>query len=586
MSGTVAVPEGITNPPIDELLEAADSKYGLVIYAAKRARQINAYYSQLGEGLLEYVGPLVETHVQEKPLSIALREINAGLLTAEPSSRVRGLTAPMARSAPRVVLGVGGGIAAYKACELLRLLTETGHDVRVVPTAAALRVRRRAHLGGAVRPAGDHRGLGRRRTRCRTSRLGQRGRPGRRRARPPPTCWPGPRTAWPTTCSPTPCSPPAARWCSPRRCTPRCGSTRPPGPTSPRCARAACVVLEPGVGRLTGADTGPGRLPEPERDLRRRAPALLRPRRVAGRRPGRPAASWSSAGGTREPLDPVRFLGNRSSGRQGYALAATAAARGAEVTLVAANVALPDPAGVDGRPGRHRRGAAHGVLAAAADADVVVMAAAVADFRPADVRRQQDQEDRRPADAPTAASWCATRTSWPSSCASARAPGQVRRRLRRRDRRRRRRRAGPRPGQAGPQGLRPARGQRGRRRARPSGRPTTPRSSSAPTAASPRGPSTAQGRRRRRGLGRGRGPAPAAGSRTTGPTPGCVTDVGPTSQPAADHATPRSRRVPAACSPPSPSPRATRTRSPTRSATRSSTRCSRRTRAAGSPSRR
>ena len=84
MSGTVATPEGITNPPIDDLLEAADSKYALVIYAAKRARQINAYYSQLGEGLLEYVGPLVETHVQEKPLSIAMREINANLLTAEP----------------------------------------------------------------------------------------------------------------------------------------------------------------------------------------------------------------------------------------------------------------------------------------------------------------------------------------------------------------------------------------------------------------------------------------------------------------------------------------------------------------------
>ena len=83
MSGTVAAPEGITNPPIDELLEATDSKYSLVIYASKRARQINAYYSQLGEGLLEYVGPLVETHVQEKPLSIALREINEDLLTCE-----------------------------------------------------------------------------------------------------------------------------------------------------------------------------------------------------------------------------------------------------------------------------------------------------------------------------------------------------------------------------------------------------------------------------------------------------------------------------------------------------------------------
>jgi len=80
VSGITAVPEGITNPPIDELLEKVDSKYSLVIFAAKRARQINAYYSQLGEGLLEYVGPLVETHVHEKPLSVAMREINAGLL--------------------------------------------------------------------------------------------------------------------------------------------------------------------------------------------------------------------------------------------------------------------------------------------------------------------------------------------------------------------------------------------------------------------------------------------------------------------------------------------------------------------------
>ena len=76
-------PEGIINPPIDELLEATDSKYSLVIYAAKRARQINAYYSQLGEGLLEYVGPLVETRVQEKPLSIALREISERLLSGD-----------------------------------------------------------------------------------------------------------------------------------------------------------------------------------------------------------------------------------------------------------------------------------------------------------------------------------------------------------------------------------------------------------------------------------------------------------------------------------------------------------------------
>ena len=84
MAGTVAQPIGITDPPIDELLEKTDSKYGLVLYAAKRARQINAYYSQLNEGLLENVGPLVDARAQEKPLSIAMREINHNLLTSTP----------------------------------------------------------------------------------------------------------------------------------------------------------------------------------------------------------------------------------------------------------------------------------------------------------------------------------------------------------------------------------------------------------------------------------------------------------------------------------------------------------------------
>ena len=84
MAGTKAHPEGITNPPIDDLLKIADSKYALVIDSAKRARQINAYYSQLSEGLLEYVGPLVESQINDKPLSIAMREMNEGLLSIEP----------------------------------------------------------------------------------------------------------------------------------------------------------------------------------------------------------------------------------------------------------------------------------------------------------------------------------------------------------------------------------------------------------------------------------------------------------------------------------------------------------------------
>ncbi len=83
MSGTKANPIGITNPPIDDLLKHVDSKYSLVLYSAKRARQINAYYAQLQDGLLEYVGPLVDAEVHEKPLSIALREINGNLLTSE-----------------------------------------------------------------------------------------------------------------------------------------------------------------------------------------------------------------------------------------------------------------------------------------------------------------------------------------------------------------------------------------------------------------------------------------------------------------------------------------------------------------------
>jgi len=82
VAGTQAA-DGIINPPIDELLEVVDSKYRLVIMAAKRARQINGYYAQLGEGLLEYAGPLVETRIQEKPLSISLREIKERLLSVE-----------------------------------------------------------------------------------------------------------------------------------------------------------------------------------------------------------------------------------------------------------------------------------------------------------------------------------------------------------------------------------------------------------------------------------------------------------------------------------------------------------------------
>jgi len=144
------------------------------------------------------------------------------------------------------------------------------------------------------------------------------------------------------------------------------------------------VVIEPAEGRLTGADSGKGRLPEPTEifafagDILRRVAAGSDPRTrdLTGHR------VVVSAGGTRERLDPVRYLGNRSSGLQGYALARTAAARGAEVTLVAANAALADPAGVKVVRVESTLELRDAVEAAAVGADAVVMAAAPADFRP------------------------------------------------------------------------------------------------------------------------------------------------------------------------------------------------------------
>jgi phosphopantothenoylcysteine decarboxylase/phosphopantothenate--cysteine ligase len=148
--------------------------------------------------------------------------------------------------------------------------------------------------------------------------------------------------------------------------------------------RRGAVVLPPAVGRLTGPDSGPGRLPEPpdvaalaELVLARGAGALAQD--LTGRR------VVVSAGGTREPLDPVRFLGNRSSGMQGWSLARVAAARGAEVVLVAANVEAPAPFGVRVVPVESAEQLRTAMLTEAPAADVVVMAAAVADFRPASV---------------------------------------------------------------------------------------------------------------------------------------------------------------------------------------------------------
>jgi phosphopantothenoylcysteine decarboxylase/phosphopantothenate--cysteine ligase len=145
--------------------------------------------------------------------------------------------------------------------------------------------------------------------------------------------------------------------------------------------RRGAVVLPPAVGRLTGPDSGPGRLPEPA-DIAALATVVLSHGAAAlahdltGRR------VVISAGGTREPLDPVRYLGNRSSGKQGWALARVAAARGAEVVLVAANVDAPAPFGVRTVPVGTAEELRTAMLAEAPDSDVVVMTAAVADFRP------------------------------------------------------------------------------------------------------------------------------------------------------------------------------------------------------------
>ncbi|MGH3898488.1 MAG: bifunctional phosphopantothenoylcysteine decarboxylase/phosphopantothenate--cysteine ligase CoaBC [Pseudonocardiaceae bacterium] len=280
----------------------------------------------------------------------------------------------------RIVLGVAGGIAAYKVCEVLRRLTEAGHQVRVVPTQAALRF-----VGAATWEALSglpvRHGLFADVPEIPHVRLGQIA----------DLVLVAPATA-----------DLLARAAHGRAddllcatlLTARCPVLLVPAMHTEMWEHPATehnvavlrsrgvVVAQPATGRLTGADTGAGRLPEPSEivDL---ATLLLRhagalPRDLVGRR------VVISAGGTREPLDPVRYLGNRSSGRQGYALARVAAQRGARVTLVAAHTAdLPDPAGVEVVVAGTARELHDAVLKAAPDADAVVMAAAVADFRPA-----------------------------------------------------------------------------------------------------------------------------------------------------------------------------------------------------------
>jgi phosphopantothenoylcysteine decarboxylase / phosphopantothenate---cysteine ligase len=283
----------------------------------------------------------------------------------------------------RVILGVSGGIAAYKAVELLRLLTESGHDVRVVPTRSALNfvgAPTWAALSGKPVTAEvwddahevPHVRLGRQADLVvvapATADLLAKAATGQADDLLTNTLL--------TTRAPVLLAPAmhTEMWEHP--------ATRDNVAT---LRRRGVVVLDPAVGRLTGTDSGPGRLPEPA-EIFAACRALLdgRPPAADVRTDLRGRHVVVSAGGTREHLDPVRFLGNRSSGRQGYALATTALARGAEVTLVAANVALPDPVGAKVVRVVSAAELRDAVLSAADHADAVVMAAAVADFRPRD----------------------------------------------------------------------------------------------------------------------------------------------------------------------------------------------------------
>ncbi len=285
--------------------------------------------------------------------------------------------ATTSRSRPHVVLGVSGGIAAYKACELLRRLTESGHDVTVVPTASAL-----AFVGAPTWAALSGRPVA---TDVWTDvhqvphvRIGQ--------------------SADLVVVAPATADllAKAAHGLADDLLTNTLLTARCPVVFAPAMhtemwehpatqANVATLrergshVVEPAEGRLTGADSGKGRLPDPLEIFELCREVLAR----GGAAPDLAGRSVVvSAGGTREYLDPVRFLGNRSSGRQGFALARTAAARGAEVTLVAANVGLADPAGVKVVHVETTEELRREVVAASSGADAVVMAAAPADFRP------------------------------------------------------------------------------------------------------------------------------------------------------------------------------------------------------------
>ena len=308
----------------------------------------------------------------------------------------------------RVILGVGAGIAAYKACELLRLLKDAGHRVRVIPTPDALRFVGEptwAALSGepvAVDVWSDV-------AEVLHVRLGQTA----------DLVLVAPATA---DLIARAAAGMAQDLLTATLLTARCPVMYAPAMHTEMWEHPAtqhnvatlrergAIVVDPAIGRLTGADSGKGRLPEPAElfalaesvlwagaDGGASAPASDIP--VAGGLAGALILTGRrvliSAGGTREELDPVRFLGNWSTGRQGYAFARSAVARGADVTLVAANVELPDPAGVKIIRVISAREMHAAMLAEAQTADAVVMTAAVADFRPVTRSEQKIKKDGR-----------------------------------------------------------------------------------------------------------------------------------------------------------------------------------------------
>jgi len=294
---------------------------------------------------------------------------------------------------PRVILGVGAGIAAYKACELLRLLTESGYRVRVVPTPDALRFVGEATwaaLSGEPVTTDVWSGV----SEVPHVRLGQSAE----------LVLVAPATA---DLLARAAAGMAGDLLTATLLTARCPVLYAPAMHTEMWEHPAtqanvsvlrsrgAVVLEPAVGRLTGADSGAGRLPEPS-EIFAAAVRLLEnaSHRSSGDLAGRRVVV--SAGGTREEIDPVRFVGNWSTGMQGYALARTAVARGAEVTVIAANVTLPDPAGAKVTRVVSALQMRDAVTAAAARADVVVMAAAVADYRPETRSEAKIKKDGQP----------------------------------------------------------------------------------------------------------------------------------------------------------------------------------------------